>query len=284
MVFKSITYQQRTIHSKCISQKIVALESLLLCIPLFLLQIGYALGAETETSDAEVNAYVQQLNSRDEDVTVRISAASALGKSILGNPNFANPSSSAKVAIEALIKALNDGKAVIQITAAVAIGKRSYSPTTEEDISVLSQVAVPALINILKEDSQPAPVRASAANSIGEIFLASHQKIKDEQCSEGKKLVKFFKGKKIIEDAVQALKKALNDPNVQVRAKSAYALGVIGTDANSAVPTLIDLLNKKQNVVVRAKAADSLGNRCLKASLYKNAVPALIVADRKSVV
>ncbi|OUL28566.1 HEAT repeat domain-containing protein [Nostoc sp. 106C] len=253
---------------------LVAFKSIVLCVPLFVLQINHAVwaqnpDAEVKTLDAEVNAYIQQL--KDRDVTVRVTAASALGKPILGNPNFANPSESAAVAVNALTKALRDQEATVRVSAAVALGKRSYGSTTE-DVEVLANLAIPALIKTLKDDKEVAGVRSRAANSIGEISRAINNITK-------KSLREFFGNEETINDLVGTLITALKHRNVQVRASAVYALGAIGSDASAAVPSLVNLLkDKKQDVVVRAKAANSLGNADLKASLNRKAVPALISA------
>lgn len=254
---------------------LVALKGIVLCVSLSVLQInhtGWAQSpdAEVKTLDSEVNAYIQQL--RDQDVTVRVTAASALGKAILGNPNFANPSGSAAVAVSALTKALRDQEATVRLSAAVALGKRSYRPTTTEDVEVLANLAIPELIKTLKDDKEVAGVRSRAANSIGEISWAINDRTK-------KSLREIFGNEEIINDLVGTLITALKNRNVQVRTSAAYALETMGSDASAAVPALVNLLkDKKQDIVVRAKAANSLGNADLKASLNDNAVPALISA------
>ncbi|OYD93357.1 hypothetical protein CDG76_22110 [Nostoc sp. 'Peltigera membranacea cyanobiont' 210A] len=254
---------------------LVALKGIVLCVSLSVPQInhtGWAQSpdAEVKTLDAEVNAYIQQL--KDRDVTVRVTAASALGRPILGNPNFANPSGSAAVAVSALTKALKDQEATVRVSAAVALGKRSYIPTTREDVEILANLAIPELIKTLKDDKEVAGVRSRAANSIGEISWAINKITK-------KSLREFFGNEETINDLVDTLIIALKHRNVQVRASAAYALETMGSDASAAVPTLVNLLKeKKQDIVVRAKAANSLGNADLKASLNGKAVPALISA------
>lgn len=255
---------------------LVALKGIVLCVPLFVLQINHAgwaqsPDAEVKTLDAEVNAYIRQL--KDQDVTVRVTAASALGRSILGNPIFANPSGSAAVAVSALTKALRDHEATVRVSAAVALGKRSYDPTNKEDVEVLARLAIPELIKTLKNDKEVAGVRSRAANSIGEISWAINNKIAKKSLRE------FFGNQETINDLVDTLITALKYRNVQVRASAAYALETMGSDASAAVPDLINLLkDKKQDVIVRAKAAETLGNADFKASSNREAVSALISA------
>ncbi|MBG1258380.1 HEAT repeat domain-containing protein [Nostoc commune] len=253
---------------------LIALKGIVLCVPLFILQINYAgwaqsPQAEVKTLDAEVNAYIWQL--KDHDVTVRVSAASALGRSILGNPNFANPPKSGEIAVRALVKALReDREETVRVSAAVAIGKRSYPPTTPEDVEFLAKLAVPELIKTLKDDKEVAGVRARAANSIGEISRAI-KKITNKSLQE------VIGNEETINELVGIFITTLKHQDVQVSASAAYALGTMGSGASTAVPTLINLLkDKKQDVIVRAKAAETLGNADLKGSSNREAVSALI--------
>lgn len=260
---------------------LVALKGIVLCVPLSVLQINYAGWAQTPEAlvknlDDEVNVYVQKLD--DPNVTVRVSAASALGRPILGNPIFANPPGSAAMAVSALTKALRDQEATVRVSAAVALGKRSYNPATNEDVKFLAKLAVPELIKTLKDDKEIAGVRARAVNSIGEISQAINQRTHNS-------LPEFLRNENIIIDLVSPLSTALNDQDVQVRICAAYALGTTGSDSSTVVTALIDLLkNQKKDVIVRAKAAEALGNAetlgnaDLKASLNSKAVPALISA------
>ncbi|AGA92417.1 HEAT repeat-containing protein (plasmid) [Thioflavicoccus mobilis 8321] len=230
---------------------------------------------------------------RDEEETVRASAADALGE--IGLP-----------AVPALITALRDEEWEVRERAAEAL----------EKIGPAASQAIPALITALRDEEDT--VRASAADALGEIGLpavpALITALRDE---EGE--VRAFATRALGEigtPAVPDLITAYHDEEAAVRASAAIALGKIGTafrepfpgarktihykddsnvdddmrciateafeqigiPADGVVPILITALGHEE-WIVRERAAEALGKVGPAAS---EAIPALIAALRRN--
>jgi HEAT repeat protein len=125
----------------------------------------------------------------------------------------------ARSAVPALIRALKDSNAAVRRAAAEALG-RIGRPEARE--------AIAPLVETLQDSD--AKVREEAAGALG--FLRAHQ-------------------------AVPALVALFKDPSRAIRSKAAFALNLIGADAEKAVPELCKLL-KDDDAHTRWCAAEAL--------------------------
>ena len=179
---------------------------------------------------------------KDEDWSVRSSAAEAIGKIA-----EANPGKEVLEAITALINALKDEDSDVRLSAAEAI--REIAEANQGNKEVLE--AITALINALKDDYSR--VRESAAEAIGKIGEANPN------------------SKEVLE-AIPALITALKDNNKDVRKRAAEVIGKIGVN-DEQFETIVRMLKEGETWEERHGAAIALGE-------LKNlkAIPALITA------
>jgi len=179
---------------------------------------------------------------KDEDWSVRSSAAEAIGKIA-----EANPGKEVLEAITALINALKDEDSDVRLSAAEAI--REIAEANPGNKEVLE--AITALINALKDDYSR--VRESAAEAIGKIGEANPN------------------SKEVLE-AIPALITALKDNNKDVRKRAAEVIGKIGVN-DEQFETIVRMLKEGETWEERHGAAIALGE-------LKNlkAIPALITA------
>lgn len=183
----------------------------------------------SEAVDQDISPLIMQLGSAD--ASVRRNAALAIGK--LGKIG-----ESAKDAVSALIKTLNDKEWTVRVSAANALG----------DIGKAAKDAVPALIPALIKalSDENWQVRYWTVDALGRIGEAAN-------------------------DAVPALAKALSDKDYRVRLSAADVLGNIGKPAKDAVPELIKALSDTDHRV-RANIALALGKI---GEAAKDAIPEL---------
>lgn len=190
-------------------------------------------------SPVAVQALIKALE--DEDVFVRLSAASALGD--IGSPE----------AVTVLIKDMEDENTDkhVRESAASALG----------DIG--TPEAVQALIKTLEDENIDKDVRGSAAFALGDIGSpeAVQELIKtlEDENKNVRELAARSLGNIGSPEAVPALLKALEDEDKDVRWLVASALGDIGSP--EAVPALIKALEDKNiDKDVRWRAASALGD------------------------
>jgi HEAT repeat protein len=168
--------------------------------------------------------------------------------------------SSAKPAVDTLVKALADADPSVRGDAAVAIA--SIGPDAAE--------AVPALSQLLGGGADEAPLRYAAAYALGRIGPASAPaaetlrglaKSEDELMASVAiwALLKIEpENKSQAEAAVPVLRKALRGPRDLARLEAAAALGDLGSMASSAVP-ILELVSEDDPLpAVRKAAAESL--------------------------
>ncbi|MGJ5631418.1 HEAT repeat domain-containing protein, partial [Nostoc sp. CALU 1950] len=180
---------------------------------------------------------------KDENVSVRYSAAQVLGK--LGN---------APQVVEALLGLLKDESGVVSYSAAEALGKLGNA----------SPQVVEALLGLLKDDS--GSVRNSAAlalgklgNALPQVFEALLGLLKDET-----RIVSYSDAKVLgmldntPPQLVEVLLGLLKDESGIVSYSAAEALGKLGNASPQVVEALLGLL-KDDSENMRNSAAEALG-------------------------
>jgi len=237
-----------------------------------------ALGQSKEAT--AVPALTQALHLQDQDETVRASVAEALKK--IGSPEALR---ALKETIPALIQALQDRDPEVRSNAAYTLGGKGEGAVD----------AVPALIQLLKD--QNGDVRSNSAGALGQIgtpeaikaakgaipALVQALQNKDIRVTAAGALGQIGTPEaiKAAEGAVPDLIQALQDQDDSARRTAAVALGKVGESAKDAVPALIQALQDEDSGV-RGNAAWALGEigegipDAIKAAV--DAVPALIQA------
>lgn len=173
---------------------------------------------------------IAMLKDKDEDLSVRASAASALGKIGL---------EAADEVVPALRALLNNQDNYVRGSAAAALGETGPGAIA----------AVPDLITLLtnkddKKDDKDVDVRDAAAEALGKVGAGS-------------------------KDAVSALIAALDDKeNTNVRSKAAAALGNIGAGSKDAMSALIAALYDREESV-QLSAAEAI-EKIAKALFHPN--------------
>ncbi len=160
---------------------------------------------------------------KDKNATVRALGAAALGK--------VRPSSKANVA--GLGRGLTDAEPLVRAAAATALG----------EIGALASEAVPSLSAALRKKDQPQVVLKEVVGALDKIggpganALVAATK---EPTPVVRRLAVATLGRSrpLPNGAVAALKTALGDSDVEVRAAAAGALGDIGPDAKTALTAL----------------------------------------------
>lgn len=155
---------------------------------------------------------------------------------------FAGMGPKAKRAAPAILDALSDPKSSIRVEAAATL----------IHMNVESQAAIRALRKELK--AEDAAAREHAALTIGELIKPPERNfISCWGPDPPPRVARPWLGKRIL----PALVEALPDQAPKVRAAVAHALGLIGSDARSAVPALTKAL-KDEEASVREAAKRSL--------------------------
>ncbi len=220
----------------------------------------------------------------DTDASVREAAAFALGEigreslRILDDPDV----------VEVLAKALKDGNLLVRRSAACALGNfgssaKAAQPALEAALADTAPVVrqnvawalgrigpgtVPTLRKALKDED--VIVRRDAAGSLGnldpEVAKAALPELLD-CCKTPNSELRFAALSVLIklvepEDkkAAQAIKPALEDPDLEVRQNAALAMANIGgADAAPAIPILIEAL-KQGDLDLQRQAAAAIAN------------------------
>jgi HEAT repeat protein/V8-like Glu-specific endopeptidase len=145
--------------------------------------------------------------------------------------------------------------------------KITFVPAKRAPLRARRKASVPDLVK--KLSSPDSTVRYNGAKALGEMGSDAREAVQD--------LVKLLKedkselNRKAAETALESigapargdvgfLREKLKDTDVRVRSYAARALGLIGPEARSAGPDLLEVLKKKDSdAVVRQQAARSLG-------------------------
>lgn len=187
----------------------------------------------------------------DEDLEVRVSAASALG----------GIGPEARAGVPALVKLLNDPSEAVRIQAANVLA--SFAGLGE--LGSETRDATYSLVVLLKDKSPS--MRSSAANAIGAIGPEARTAIpnlmallKDEN-PEVRRAAAFALAmmRQEAKAAIPSLLSLLNDEEAQVNFGAISALGNIGREAKVAIPNLIEL-TKSSNPLLRRTAAGALAS------------------------
>ena len=162
---------------------------------------------------------------KDSNAEVRLSVTKIIGQ--MG--------SKAQEGIPALIDCFQDQKWEVRIQAEEALGR-------------MGEDAVPALIQELESPDQD--VRILATKSLGRIGKDAYDAISLlieglQDSSSGVRWQSSLALRKIGENAVPALIQELQNPNLEVCHSAARILGQIGSDAEIAVPILIQLVQNE---------------------------------------
>ncbi len=187
-------------------------------------------------TDAEVLRWASLLKSSDEEE--RRDAALQLSR-LKGDS-----------AGSALASALTDPSPRVRAAVAAGLAERG------------EESAVPLLASRLAQDKDRF-VRKTTAYALGgfhgpERTAALIAALKDKDM-EVRGAVAVSLGEHPDAEAVPALSAALSDKSAFVRAQAVHALGVNGRGASQAVPNLISLLTKDEDVEVKRRAATALG-------------------------
>ena len=187
-------------------------------------------------TDAEVLRWTSLLKSSDEEE--RLDAALQLSR-LKGDS-----------AGRALASALTDPSPRVRAAVASGLAERGEA------------WAVPLLVSRLAQDKDKF-VRKTTGYALGgfhgrERTAALVAALKDKD-TEVRGAVAVSLGDHPDAEAVPALSAALSDKSAFVRAQAAHALGVNGREASQAVPSLISLLTKDEDLEVRRRAATALG-------------------------
>ena len=137
--------------------------------------------------------------------------------------------------------------------------KIPQSRLRKEALGKMGEDAVPALIQELESPDQD--VRILATKSLGRIGKDAYDAISLlieglQDSSSGVRWQSSLALRKIGENAVPALIEELQNPNLEVCHSAARILGQIGSDAEIAVPILIQLVQNED------ESARRLANTC----------------------
>lgn len=180
-----------------------------------------------------VPALIDALDKRQEsNSSVRAKAAEALGEIIRQSKSNASLTEQDELVIDravtSLLNVLEDKAQGFEVRAeaAYALGLLGES----------AQSSVGTLIDILSNETENNILRARAADALG------------------------FLGSAIVSDirAVPVLIKVAKENEVGLRLSSTFALGAIGADAEIAIPTLINILKQDPELEVRRRSARAL--------------------------
>jgi HEAT repeat protein len=173
---------------------------------------------------------------KDQDPDTRKAAAQALQE--IGP-------SAGQEAVSALILALQDKNSDVRGIATQALS----------NIGSQAKDAVPALIQILEKD-EDARVRQAAALALGkvepdaeEVFRALTQAIGEDESPDVRLAACIVLGNDKSEEALPIFIQALRDEDHYVRLSAIGALGRMGPDAHSAIPSLIEIFEDNDEAV-----------------------------------
>ncbi len=161
---------------------------------------------------------------------------------------------------------------------------RSVALRTFMKMRVQLYVAIPAIVECLRMDSKEshrpkaaqralAAMGAKATKSLQSLLEDPDKRVRTA-CVEALGSAAAGQSGAWVQSTVATLVRATEDPEEEVRLSAIEGLGLIGTEARTAVPALVDVL-KEESERIKRKAVQSLGRIGISAVV---AAPALVAA------